>query len=34
MHTDEDIESAKSSGVKSTPTFFVNGDRYDGAWYT
>jgi protein-disulfide isomerase len=31
-HVDEDIESDKSSGVKSTPTFFINGDRYDGAW--
>src|SRR5919197_222532 len=29
---DEDIQSAKTSGVKSTPTFFINGDRYDGAW--
>ena len=31
-HVDEDIESANSSGVKSTPTFFINGDRYDGEW--
>jgi hypothetical protein len=31
-HIDEDIQSAKSSGVKSNPTFFINGDRYDGAW--
>lgn len=31
-HIDEDIESAKSSGVKSTPTFFINEDRYGGAW--
>jgi protein-disulfide isomerase len=31
-YIDEDIQSAKSSGVKSTPTFFINGDRYDGAW--
>jgi protein-disulfide isomerase len=29
---DEDIESGKSSGVKSTPSFFINEDRYDGAW--
>ena len=28
-HTDEDIESGKSSRVK---TFFINEDRYDGAW--
>jgi protein-disulfide isomerase len=31
-HIDEDIQSAKSSGVKSTPTFFINGDHYNGAW--
>jgi protein-disulfide isomerase len=31
-HIDEDIQSAKGSGVKSTPTFFINEDRYDGAW--
>ena len=31
-HIDEDIQSAKSSGVKSTPAFFINEDRYDGAW--
>ena len=31
-HVDEDIESGKSSGVRSTPTFFINGDRYDGPW--
>jgi protein-disulfide isomerase len=30
-HIDEDIESGKSSGVKSTPTLFINEDRYDGA---
>lgn len=29
---DEDIESGKSSGVGSTPTFFINEDRYDGPW--
>jgi NhaA family Na+:H+ antiporter len=27
-----DIESARASGVRFTPTFFVNGRRYDGAW--
>lgn len=27
-----DIESASASGVRFTPTFFVNGRRYDGAW--
>jgi protein-disulfide isomerase len=31
-HVDEDIQSGKSSGVKSTPTFFINGDRYNGDW--
>lgn len=29
-HVNEDIESGKSSGV--TPTFFINGDRYDDSW--
>src|SRR5690606_4076880 len=27
-----DIESAAASGVRFTPTFFINGRRYDGAW--
>ncbi len=27
-----DIESAQKSGVRVTPTFFVNGRRYDGPW--
>ena len=31
-HIDEDIESAESSNVKSTPTFFINEDRYNGQW--
>jgi protein-disulfide isomerase len=31
-HIDEDIQSAMSSGVKSTPAFFINEGRYDGAW--
>jgi protein-disulfide isomerase len=31
-HVDEDIESGKSSGVGSTPTFFINEDRYEGPW--
>jgi NhaA family Na+:H+ antiporter len=29
---DLDIESAHASGVRYTPTFFINGRRYDGAW--
>ena len=31
-HVDEDIQSGKSSGVKNTPTFFINGELYNGAW--
>ena len=31
-HIDEDIQSANSSGVKSTPTFFINGDLYNSKW--
>jgi len=27
-----DIESARASGVLFTPTFFINGRRYDGPW--
>lgn len=27
-----DIKSAKASGVLFTPTFFINGRRYDGPW--
>ena len=27
-----DIESSHASGVTSTPTFFINGRRYDGPW--
>lgn len=27
-----DIASAKASGVRITPTFFINGRRYDGPW--
>jgi NhaA family Na+:H+ antiporter len=28
----EDIESAQRSGVRVTPTFFINGRRYRGTW--
>jgi protein-disulfide isomerase len=31
-HVDDDIQSGKSSGVKGTPTFFINGELYNGAW--
>jgi NhaA family Na+:H+ antiporter len=27
-----DIASARASGVRVTPTFFINGRRYDGPW--
>jgi NhaA family Na+:H+ antiporter len=29
---DADVASARASGVMFTPTFFINGRRYDGAW--
>jgi len=29
---EQDIESARASGVHYTPTFFINGRRYDGPW--
>ncbi|HEU4619127.1 MAG TPA: Na+/H+ antiporter NhaA [Gammaproteobacteria bacterium] len=29
---DADIRSSRASGVLYTPTFFINGRRYDGAW--
>ncbi len=29
---DADVASARASGVRVTPTFFINGRRYDGAW--
>lgn len=28
----EDFSSGVRSGVNGTPTFFVNGERYDGSW--
>jgi len=31
---DADIASARASGVHVTPTFFINGRRYDGPWDT
>lgn len=27
-----DVDAARSSGVRLTPTFFINGRRYDGPW--
>ncbi len=29
---DADMSSARASGVTMTPTFFINGRRYDGPW--
>jgi len=29
----EDFLGGVRSGVNGTPTFFVNGERFDGAWY-
>ncbi len=31
---DQDVASAYASGVRFTPTFFINSRRYDGAWDT
>ena len=31
-HVEADIRSARHSGVMMTPTFFINGRRYDGPW--
>jgi NhaA family Na+:H+ antiporter len=31
-HVDEDVASAAASGVRFTPTFFINSRRYDGPW--
>jgi predicted DsbA family dithiol-disulfide isomerase len=28
----DDFRSGVKSGVNGTPTFFVNGERHDGAW--
>jgi NhaA family Na+:H+ antiporter len=32
QHVQADIDSARASGVFLTPTFFINGRRYDGPW--
>src|SRR6185312_5055879 len=29
---EEDMASARASGVRFTPTFFINARRYDGPW--
>ena len=28
----EDIESARRKGLRVTPSFYINGSRYRGAW--
>jgi protein-disulfide isomerase len=28
----EDFRSGVKSGVNGTPSFFINGERYDGSW--
>jgi NhaA family Na+:H+ antiporter len=32
MSVEEDVEEGRANGVTGTPTFFVDGVRYDGAW--
>jgi protein-disulfide isomerase len=32
QRVEADLEGALRSGVNGTPTFFVNGERYDGSW--
>jgi NhaA family Na+:H+ antiporter len=32
QRVDADIASSHASGVRYTPTFYINGDRYDGPW--
>src|ERR1051325_3832819 len=32
LRVQEDLESAQRSGVVITPTFFINGRRYEGPW--
>ena len=31
-HVREDFRSGVRSGVNATPSFFINGTRYDGSW--
>jgi protein-disulfide isomerase len=31
-HVREDFRSGVKSGVNGTPSFFINGERYDGSW--
>jgi NhaA family Na+:H+ antiporter len=32
QRVDQDVDSARTSGVQFTPTFFINGRRYNGPW--
>lgn len=32
LRVDADVASSRASGVQVTPTFFINGRRYDGPW--
>ena len=32
QHIDEDLADGRRNGVTATPTIFVDGQRYDGAW--
>jgi Na+:H+ antiporter, NhaA family len=32
QRVDQDVASSHASGVRFTPTFFINGLRYDGPW--
>jgi protein-disulfide isomerase len=31
-HVSDDFRNGVRSGVNGTPTFFINGERYDGSW--
>ena len=31
-HVRDDFRSGVRSGVNGTPTFFINGERYNGPW--
>ena len=28
----QDVQAGSEAGVNATPTFFINGVRYDGSW--
>ncbi len=31
-HVEADVQSGQESGVEGTPTFFINGELWDGSW--